>query len=241
MTFVLVRPTPRPLPLVPPPSPLPPPPRPPPPITHPPSPTPPPTSPPTRPLSQSGLPRPPSKSLASDIGGAKMKVLLSGEVEPRKAPSGPTLTHSRMVELARELASDWEYEAVSIGVPCPVGDDGPRSEPGNLGPGWVGFPYAAAFERPVKAVNNAAMQALGSYQGGRMLFLGLGTGLGGALIAERVLVTLELGRLPFRSRAGATLGEAVGRAGRKRLGKEIWRRVVARVVARLHDAFLVDD
>ncbi len=181
------------------------------------------------------------KTLAIDIGGSKLKILVSGETEPRKAPSGPELTPARLVKTVRELADDWQYEAVSIGVPCPVGDDGPQSEPGNLGPGWVGFNFPAAFERPVKVVNDAVMQALGSYQGGRMLFLGLGTGVGGALIAERVLVALELGRLPFRSEAGRTLGETLGRAGRKSLGKSTWRRAVYRVITHLIDAFLVDD
>ncbi len=185
------------------------------------------------------------KILAIDIGGSKLKALASGQAEPRKAPSGPELNPLRLVEEVRELTADWEYEAVSIGVPAPVGDHGPRAEPGNLGSGWVGFNFAAAFDRPVKVVNDAAMQALGSYDGGRMLFLGLGTGLGSALIAERTLIALELGRLPFPGKiggeSGLTFGEVFGRAGLKRFGRAAWRRAFARVVPALIEAFLVDD
>src|SRR5437763_11173908 len=137
------------------------------------------------------------KILAIDVGGTKVKVLASGQTEPRKASSGKGLTPARLVERVRELAADWEYEAVSIGYPGLVGEGGPRAEPGNLGPGWVGFDFAAAFGKPVKMINDAAMQALGSYEGGRMLFLGLGTGLGSTLITGNVIVPLELGRLPF--------------------------------------------
>jgi polyphosphate glucokinase len=140
------------------------------------------------------------KILAIDIGGTKVKVLASGQTTPRKAPSGRQMTPARMVEQVRALAQDWEYEAISIGYPGPAGDHGPKSEPGNLGPGWVGFNFTDAFERPVKLVNDAAMQALGSYEGGRMLFLGLGTGLGSALIAENAIFCTELGCLPYRSR-----------------------------------------
>src|SRR5205807_10598205 len=114
------------------------------------------------------------------------------------------LTPARMVEIVCDLAKDWEFEAISLGYPGLVGPGGPRSEPGNLGPGWVGFDYAAAFDHPVKIINDAAMQALGSSEGGRMLFLGLGTGLGSALIASGVIVPLELGRLPYRRKG--TLG-----------------------------------
>src|SRR5690349_18299497 len=124
------------------------------------------------------------KILAVDIGGTKVKVLASGQHEPRKAPSGRQFTPAHMVNEVRRLAEDWEYDAVSIGYPGLVGDHGPRCEPGNLGGGWVGFDYAAALGVPVRIANDAAMQALGSYDHGRMLFLGLGTGLGSALIAE---------------------------------------------------------
>ena len=182
--------------------------------------------------------RPPRSILAVDVGGTRVKVLATGQHEPRRKRSGPALTPQEMVATARELAADWDYEAVSVGYPGQVGDNGPRSEPGNLGPGWVGFNFAAAFERPVRMLNDAAMQALGSYEGGRMLFLGLGTGLGSTLIAENVIVPLELGRVPDRD--GRPLGEVLGRPGLKRLGKRKWRRAVARAVPPLMAALLAD-
>jgi polyphosphate glucokinase len=182
---------------------------------------------------------PPTKILAIDIGGSNVKVLASGQTEPRKAPSGRGFTPAKLVEEVLDLAKDWDFEAVSIGYPGLVGDHGPRAEPGNLGPGWVGFDYAAAFNRPTRIINDAAMQALGSYDGGRMLFLGLGTGLGSALIAEKVIVTLELGHLWFED--NLTLGEALGRRGLDRLGKGRWRRAVELVATRLRDAFQADS
>jgi polyphosphate glucokinase len=181
---------------------------------------------------------PPSKILTVDIGGTKLKILASGETEPRKAASGKRLSPARMVEVVRSLASDWKYEAVSIGYPGLVGNNGPRSEPGNLGPGWVGFDYALAFDMPVRIVNDAAMQALGSYEGGRMLFLGFGTGLGSALIAEHVIVPLELGRMAYKD--GRTLGEVLGRDGLKSLGKGAWRDAVREVASTLMAAFVAD-
>ena len=180
----------------------------------------------------------PSKILVIDIGGSKVKVLASGQTEPRKAPSGRELTPTRLVETVRQLAEDWEYDAVSIGYPGLVGPAGPRSEPGNLGPGWVGFDFAAAFGLPVRMMNDAAMQALGSYEGGRMLFLGLGTGLGSALIAENVIIPLELGRLPYRGKTN--LGKVVGRRGLKRLGKRLWREIVEQMLVDLMAAFVAD-
>jgi polyphosphate glucokinase len=179
------------------------------------------------------------KILAIDIGGTKVKMLASGHTEPRKAPSGKTFTPPKLVEEVSQLASDWKYEAISIGIPAPAGLHGPRSEPGNLGCGWVGFDYAAAFGKPVKIVNDAAMQAIGAYEGGRMLFLGLGTGLGAALIAERMIVSLELGNLPWRSRR-ATLGRVLGRRGLKRFGEAKWRAIVYEAVPDLMRAFLAD-
>jgi len=127
---------------------------------------------------------------------------------------------------------------VSIGYPGMVGSHGPRSEPGNLGAGWVGFNFAVAFERPVRVINDAAMQALGSYEGGRMLFLGLGTGLGSALIAENVIIPLELGNLPYRD--GGTLGQALGKKGLEKLGKEAWIVAVQEMLAALTSAFVAD-
>jgi polyphosphate glucokinase len=181
----------------------------------------------------------PTKILAIDIGGTKLKVLAIGQTEPRKVPSGKKLTPGRMVEVVSELAQGWEYEAVSIGYPGLVGDNGPRSEPGTLGPGWVGFNFAAAFEKPVRIINDAAMQALGSYEGGRMVFLGLGTGLGSAFIAGQVILPLELGRLLHTD--GRTLGETLGRKGYKTLGKSAWREAVNQVVATVMAAFVAED
>ncbi len=179
----------------------------------------------------------PSKILVIDIGGSKIKVLATGQAEPRKAPSGKKLAPGKMVEIVQDLARDWEYDAISLGYPGLVGIHGPRSEPGNLGHGWVGFDFAAAFGRPVRIINDAAMQALGSYEGGRMLFLGFGTGLGSTLIAENTIVPLELGTLPG---GGKTLGEALGKKGLDELGKEAWTRLVKEVVASLAVAFVVD-
>ena len=185
------------------------------------------------------MPRPPKTILAIDIGGTKLKILRSGETEPRKAPSGKEMTPARMVETVRELAADWEYDAVSIGCPSQVGPNGPRSEPVNLGPGWVGFDYAAAFAKPVRIINDAAMQALGSYEGGKMLFLGLGTGVGSALIADNSIVPMELGRL--RLRDNQTMAELLGRKALKSLSKKDWRQLVAEAVAMLSAAFVVDE
>lgn len=183
-------------------------------------------------------PPPPSKVLVIDIGGSKVKMLATGETEPRKMPSGKSLTPASLVEGVRKLAEGWQYEAISLGYPGQVGQHGPRSEPGNLGPGWVGFDFAAAFECPVRMVNDAAMQALGSYEGGRMLFLGLGTGLGTALISDNVVITLELGELWFNGKK--SLGETIGRRGLKRIGKQAWRSAVERTVASLLSAFAAD-
>jgi polyphosphate glucokinase len=180
---------------------------------------------------------PPSRILVLDIGGSKIKALVSGQVEPRKVASGRKLTPGRMLKAVCELTDGWEYDAVSIGYPGLVGLHGPRSEPGNLGPGWVGFEFAAAFGKPVRVVNDAAMQALGSYEGGRMLFLGLGTGLGSALIAANTVVPLELGNLPHE---GNPLGQTLGKQGLDRLGKEGWIKAVKAAVASLSAAFVTD-
>jgi hypothetical protein len=182
--------------------------------------------------------RRPTRILVLDIGGSSVKLLASGETEPRKVSSGPDLTPARMVELVREKCSDWGYDAVSIGYPGLVGAHGPRAEPGNLGPGWVGFNFAAAFECPVRVLNDAAMQALGSYDGGRMLFIGLGTGVGSAFIAKHVIVPLELGELPLRGKRA--LAKTLGRQGLARVGKRVWRDEVARAVELFSSAFSVD-
>ena len=180
----------------------------------------------------------PASILAIDIGGFEVKILVTGQTEPRQTHSGKGLTPTGMVEAVRELAQGWDYEAVSIGYPGMVGEHGPRSEPANLGPGWVGFDFAAAFGLPVRIINDAAMQALGSYEGGRMLFLGLGTALGSTLIADRVIVPLELGQLLYKD--GEKLGDLLGARGFKRLGQKSWCRIVEEVVPMLMIALLAD-
>jgi polyphosphate glucokinase len=176
--------------------------------------------------------------LVVDVGGNSVKILASGQNVRRSFPSGPNMTPKAMVSGVRRLAADWEYDAVSIGYPGPVLRGRPIAEPRNLGCGWVGFDFPGAFGRPVKVINDAAMQALGSYQGGRMLFLGLGTGLGSTVIVDGIVQPMELGHLPYKK---GTYEEYVGRAGLKRHGKKKWRRHVADVVARLIAAIEPDE
>jgi polyphosphate glucokinase len=168
--------------------------------------------------------------LVIDIGGTNVKLLATGQSEARRFASGPELTAEQMVAGVLQATAGWDYDAVSMGYPGPVLCGRPVSDPVNLGSGWVGFDFAVAFGRPVKVVNDAALQALGSYEGGRMLFLGLGTGLGSAMIADGVIEPMELAHLPFRK---ATFEDYVGIRGLKRLGKKKWRLTVADVVARL--------
>lgn len=179
------------------------------------------------------------KVLVVDVGGNHIKVLASGHRTPIKIPSGPTLTARTMVRRVVKAIAEWRYDAVSIGYPGVVLHGRPIAEPRNLGGGWVGFNFRRAFGRPVIVTNDAAMQALGSYRGGRMLFLGLGTGLGSALIVDGVIEPMELAHLPYRK--GRTYEEYVGNAGLKRLGKKKWRRHVIDVVTRLKTAFEADD
>ncbi|MDB4975420.1 MAG: polyphosphate glucokinase [Myxococcaceae bacterium] len=179
------------------------------------------------------------KVLVVDVGGTHVKVLATGQERPQKVDSGPTMTAQQMVDAARELSREWEYEVVSIGFPGPVLHDRPVAEPHNLGPGWVSFDFEKAFERPVRVINDAAMQALGSYDGGRMLFLGLGTGLGSALIIDGVVAPLELAHLPYKK--GKTYEDYVGLRGLERLGKKKWRAAVADVSQRLKAAMQADD
>jgi polyphosphate glucokinase len=176
--------------------------------------------------------------LAIDVGGTNVKVLGSGEREARKFPSGPTLTPRRMVAGVKELAGGRRYDAVSIGYPGRVAEGRVVAEPHNLAPGWRAFDFEAAFECPVKVVNDAAMQALGSYDSGLLLFLGLGTGLGSALVADGVVVPMELGHLSYRN---ATFEDYVGVAGLARLGKKKWRAHVAFVIARMIEVLNPDD
>jgi polyphosphate glucokinase len=176
--------------------------------------------------------------LVVDVGGTSVKILATGQDEPQKFLSGPTLTAETMVSRVNEVARDWKYEVVAMGYPGPVLRDRPVAEPFNLAPGWVGFDYQAAFGRPVKIINDAAMQALGSFKGGKMLFLGLGTGLGSAMIVDGIVEPMELGHLPYRR---GTFEDYVGIRGLERLGKRKWRKRVWDVVARLVAALEPDD
>ncbi len=176
--------------------------------------------------------------LVVDVGGTHVKILATGQKELREFTSGPTLTAKQMVAGVKKLAGDWKYDAVSIGYPGPVIRNRPLAEPHNLGRGWIGFDFKAAFKRQVKVVNDAAMQALGSYKGGKMLFLGLGTGLGSAMILDGIVEPMELGHLPYKKH---TFEDYVGVRGYERLGKKKWRKEVANVVTRLVAALEPED
>jgi polyphosphate glucokinase len=176
--------------------------------------------------------------LVVDVGGTHVKILAAGQTEKREFESGRKLTAAKMVEKVKNLAADWQYDVVSIGYPGPLLHQRIAAEPHNLGAGWVGFDFAAAFGRPVRLMNDAAMQALGSYRGGRMLFLGFGTGLGTALIVDGVVEPMEVGHLPYRK---ATYEDYVGARALERLGKKKWRKNVRDVIARLSAAFEPDD
>jgi polyphosphate glucokinase len=178
------------------------------------------------------------KVLVIDVGGTHVKVLATGHKTHREFESGPTLTPKQMVAGVKKLVADWKYEAISIGYPGPVLRNKPVSEPWNLGKGWAGFDFEAAFKGPVKVVNDAAMQALGSYKDGKMLFLGLGTGLGSAMIVDGIVVPMELGHLPYKK---ATFEDYVGIRGLKKYGKKQWRSSVDDVVKRLTAALEPDD
>jgi predicted NBD/HSP70 family sugar kinase len=179
------------------------------------------------------------KILVVDVGGSHIKVLATGQKTPIKISSGKKTTARTMVRRVKEAIGGWTYTAVSIGYPGVVVHGKPLSEPHHLGGGWVGFNFKRAFGCPVKVINDAAMQALGSYKGGRMLFLGLGTGLGSALIIDGVLEPMELAHLPYKK--GRTYEDYVGKAGLKRLGKKKWRRHVIDVVTRLKAATEADE
>jgi polyphosphate glucokinase len=177
--------------------------------------------------------------LVVDVGGSNLKIGISGRNgDPIKVPSGSEMTAARMAAAVKKVTEGWRYDAVSIGYPGPVVNGRPAAEPANLGQGWRGFDYKKAFGKPVRVVNDAAMQAMGSYQGGRMLFLGLGTGLGSALVVRDVLVPMELAHLPYKN--GYTYEDYVGQRGLERLGRKRWTRHVHKVVALLQAGLQCD-
>jgi polyphosphate glucokinase len=176
--------------------------------------------------------------LVIDVGGSHVKLTVAEGGETVQFDSGRHFTPEALVDRTKEVARKWKYNAISLGLPAPVGPRGPISEPGNIGRGWVGFDFRAAFKKPVRVVNDAVLQALGAYEDGRMLFLGLGTGLGSALVTERVIVPLELGQLQDRN--GGSLADRLGRQGLERDGNESWQRAVADACGALRRVFLAD-
>ena len=178
-------------------------------------------------------------TLAIDIGGTHVKIRIPSEMEKREFESGPTLTPKQMVDGVKKLAVGWKFDSITIGLPAPIRNNKPVKNPANLGPGWVDFDYDADFGVPVKIINDAAMQAVGSYKAGRMLFLGLGTGLGSCLIVDHSIVPLELAHMPYRK--GKTFEDFVGLRGLKKLGKKRWRKQVSDVCDILYAALLPDE
>ena len=179
------------------------------------------------------------KILVIDIGGTNIKVASSDKRVPIKIPSGPTMTAEQMTKDVLAATKGWEYDCISIGYPGPVVHDRPLAEPHNLAPGWIDFPYRKAFGKPLRFINDAAMQALGGYKGGRMLFLDIGTGLGSAMIFDGVVIPLELAHLPYRK--GRTYEDYVGLRGLERRGVQRWRKSVLDVIERLRAALLCDS
>ena len=179
-----------------------------------------------------------SKVLVIDVGGTNVKLLATGQKEPRKYPSGPAMTPQKMVSLVKRAVSDWEFDCISLGYPGPIINGHPLREPHNLGRGWVGFNFQKAFGCPVKILNDAAMQAVGSYKGGRMLFLGLGTGLGSAMIVNGILQPMELAHLIYKN--GKSYEDYLGLRGLERSGKKKWRRCVAKITKQLKVALEAD-
>jgi polyphosphate glucokinase len=178
------------------------------------------------------------KTLVIDIGGTNIKLRAEGRDGIHKCPSGPRMTPHMMIEMMREAAAGWAFDRISIGYPGPVVDGKVLLEPANLGKGWLHFDFDEALGKPVRIINDAAMQALGSYEGGRMLFLGLGTGLGSAMILNDVLVPLELGHLPYKKKR--SYEDYIGTAGLRRLGRRKWQRLVEDIVEMLQNALLVE-
>jgi polyphosphate glucokinase len=178
-------------------------------------------------------------TLAIDIGGTHVKIRIPSEPEKREFESGPTLTPKQMVDGVKKLSTGWKFDSITIGLPAPIRNNKPVKNPANLGPGWMDFDYDADFGVPVKIINDAAMQAVGSYKAGRMLFLGLGTGLGSCLIVDHGIVPLELAHMPYRK--GKTFEDFVGLRGLKKLGKKRWRKQVSDVCDILYAALLPDE
>ena len=176
--------------------------------------------------------------LVVDVGGTHVKILVTRQKPSREFRSGLTLTPKQMVSRVEKLAKDWKYDAISIGYPGVVMGNRPVADPYNLGHGWAGFNFEAAFKRPVRVINDAAMQALGSYKQGKMLFLGLGTGLGSAMVVDGIVEPMELGHLPYQKR---TFEDYLGVRGRKRLGQKKWEKAVRDVIARLIAALEPED
>ncbi|MGA2419169.1 MAG: ROK family protein [Candidatus Acidiferrum sp.] len=178
------------------------------------------------------------KVLVIDVGGTNVKMLATGQKEPRKYPSGPTMTAEKMVEIVKQNTKDWEYDCISLGYPGPIINSHPLREPHNLGGGWMGFDFHKAFGCPVKLINDASMQALGSYKGGRMLFLGLGTGLGSAMIVDNILEPMELAHLLYKK--DKTYEDFLGLRGLEKLGKKKWRQQVYKITEKLKVALGAD-
>jgi len=179
------------------------------------------------------------KVLVIDIGGTNVKIAATDMRVPVKIPSGPTMDAQKMAKDVLVATEGWTYDCISIGYPGPVTHERPLAEPHNLAPGWIDFPYQKVFGKPIRFINDAAMQALGGYKGGRMLFLGTGTGLGTALIFDGVVIPLELAHLPYKK--GRTYEEWIGLAGLQRLGKKRWRRSVLDIMERLQAALVCDS
>lgn len=180
----------------------------------------------------------PLRVLVVDIGGTHIKILASGEDAPRKFPSGPKMPPEQIIAGAKELAQDWKYDVVTIGYPGPVQHGRPLMDPSNLAPGWMKIDFDKVFDRPSKLINDAAMQALGSYRGGKMLFLGFGTGLGSAMVIDGTVVPLELGHLPYKK---GIYEDYVGLRGIEKRGKKKWERHVKEIVGHLTAALLPED
>jgi polyphosphate glucokinase len=176
--------------------------------------------------------------LVVDVGGSYVKMLASSASEPRRFESGERLTPDALVGSLRQATADWTYDVIALGYPGAVDAEGIRADPGNLGPGWVGFDFEAAFGKPVRIVNDAVLQALGGYEGGRMLFIGLGTGLGTTLVTEHVIIPLELGCLPYT--ADETMADRLGAEGLETHGKTEWLRALGRITSVLRESFSAD-